>query len=298
MTQIVVLSGKGGTGKTSLTAALAHVASVDHRLVLADADVDAANLEILLRPKPLEEHAFTGGLKATIEYEKCTACGRCHEVCRFGAVLPPDPADSRYRIDRLSCEGCDSCFHQCPENAISTERVTAGAWFISESDYGTLYHAEMKAGEENSGKLVTTVKNAAVREADSIRDAILLVDGPPGIGCPVIAACAGADLAIISTEPGVSAIHDLSRILGTVRHFGIAPAVCINRSDINAEKSREIEEFCREDGIPLLGRIPFDPAVTHSMSMGLPVNAFDSFSPASTAIEAIWDKTYSLIRKK
>lgn len=296
MKQIVILSGKGGTGKTSLTAAMAHLAAIQHRLVLADADVDAANLEILLKPEKLEEFSFTGGYKAEINIEKCTGCGRCYDVCRFSAVLPPDSNESSYRIDRIACEGCNSCVHQCPENAINSARTTAGAWFVSRSVYGTLYHAEMKAGEENSGKLVTTVKNAAINESREIDESILLVDGSPGIGCPVIAACAGADLAVISTEPGVSAIHDLSRILGTVKHFGITPAVCINRSDINPEKTREIEEFCKKDGIPLLGRIPYDLNVTRSMSKGLPVNAFDSSSPASIAISGIWEAIYSLIR--
>ncbi len=297
MKQIVILSGKGGTGKTSLTAALAHKAADLHRLVLADADVDAANLEILLKPEKLEEFAFIGGYKAEIDNEMCTGCGRCYDVCRFSAVIPPDSSENRYRIDRINCEGCNSCVYQCPENAIKSERTTAGAWFVSRSVYGTLYHAEMKAGEENSGKLVTTVKNAAIAKSREIDESILLVDGPPGIGCPVIAACAGADLAILSTEPGVSAIHDLSRILETVRHFGVTPAVCINRSDINPRKTREIEKFCEKDCIPLLGRIPYDPIVTRSMSKGLPVNVFDPSSPASIAISGIWEATHSLIRK-
>jgi MinD superfamily P-loop ATPase len=294
--QIVVLSGKGGTGKTSLTAAMAHIAADQHTLVLADADVDAANLEILLKPAKLEEFVFTGGYKAEIDNDRCTKCGICFDVCRFNAVIPPDSSENNYRIDKISCEGCNSCVYQCPENAITSERTTAGAWFVSRSVYGTLYHAEMKAGEENSGKLVTTVKNAAISKCTELDEPILLVDGPPGIGCPVIAACAGADLAVIPTEPGVSAIHDLSRILKTVKHFGITPAVCINRSDINPDKTSEIEKFCGEDGIPLLGRIPYDPAVTRSMSKGLPVNAFDPSAPASIAISRIWEAISSLIR--
>lgn len=297
MKQIVILSGKGGTGKTSLTAALAHKAAERHQLVLADADVDAANLEILLKPVKVDEFPFTGGYKADIDIEKCTGCGRCYDVCRFSAVIPPDSTEKTYSINRIACEGCNSCVYQCPEEAITSEKTIAGAWFVSESLYGTLYHAEMKAGEENSGKLVTTVKNAAISKSREIAESILLVDGPPGIGCPVIAACAGADLAMISTEPGVSAIHDLERILETVRHFGISPAVCINRSDINSAKTLEIENFCKQDGIPLLGRIPYDPNVTRSMSKGLPVNAFDPSSPASIAISEIWEKVSSLIKR-
>lgn len=295
MKQMVILSGKGGTGKTSLTAALAHVASVDHTLVLADTDVDAANLEILLRPNRLEEHSFEGGYKADIDSDMCTACGRCHDVCRFGAVIPLDPPGSGYGIDRISCEGCNSCVYQCPTSAISSRRAIAGSWFISESIYGMLFHAEMKAGEENSGKLVATVKNAAAEACGDLSHPILLVDGPPGIGCPVIASCAGADLALISTEPGVSAIHDLERILGTVEHFGITPVVCINRWDINPGKTLEIESYCREKGIPLPGRIPYDPTVTDSMAMGLPVNAYAPSSPASLAVSDIWENVSQLI---
>ena len=295
MKQIVILSGKGGTGKTSLTAALAHIAADMNTLVLADTDVDAANLEILLGPEKLEEYSFSGGYKAEIDQNICSGCGRCLEVCRFNAVIPPASADSSYRIDGISCEGCNPCVYQCPENAITSERAIAGAWFVSRSAYGTLYHAEMKAGEENSGKLVTTVKNAAAEKCSEFSDPVLLVDGPPGIGCPVIASCAGADLAVISTEPGVSAIHGLTRILETVRHFGIAPAVCINRHDINPEKTTEIEAFCEKDGIPLLGRIPYDPNVTRSMSKGLPVNAYYPSSPASTAIAGIWEAVLSVV---
>lgn len=290
MKQVVILSGKGGTGKTSLTAALAHRAYSEYELVLADADVDAANLEILLRPKLVREHSFTGAFTAEIDPRKCTGCGICSRVCRFEAVIvAEDSAQDSYRIDRISCEGCNSCLYQCPEDAITSSRQIAGSWFCSESVYGPLFHAEMKAGEENSGKLVSKVKNAAVEKADEIEEGLLFVDGPPGIGCPVIAACAGADMAVISTEPGVSAIHDLNRILDTVKHFGVPPAVCINRSDINEEKAKEIEKFCLEENIPVLGRIPYDPSVTKAMAKGLPVNAFAEFAPASHSVERIFD---------
>ena len=284
MRQVVVLSGKGGTGKTSLAAALAHRAYGEYELMLADADVDAANLEILLHPELVREYPFTGAFKARIDPDACTGCGICSRVCRFGAVKPADdPSRKVYRIHRISCEGCNSCLHQCPEKAVTSSRQVAGRRFYSRSVYGPLFHAEMKAGEENSGKLVTEVKNAALERAAELK-----VDGPPGIGCPVIAACAGADTAVISTEPGVSAIHDLNRILDTVKHFGVPPSVCINRSDINVEKTKEIEVFCRERKIPLLGRIPYDPAVTRAMAKGLPVNAFDPSSPASEAVERIY----------
>ncbi|MCD4846823.1 MAG: ATP-binding protein [Candidatus Aegiribacteria sp.] len=298
MRQIVVLSGKGGTGKTSLTAALAHLAFEENELVLADADVDAANLEILLKPELMEEHSFEGGYKAEIDNDNCNGCGRCFDVCRYDAVIPPSPSQetSEYRIDRISCEGCNSCLYQCPVSAVSSHRAIAGKWFLSRSLYGPLFHAEMKAGEENSGKLVTIVKNAAFGACEKAGCTLLIVDGPPGIGCPVIAASAGADLAFISTEPGVSAIHDLSRILGTVRHFGITPAVCINRSDINSAKTTEIEAFCRAENIILLGRIPYDDSVTIAMSKGMPVTAYDPETPASVAIREIWKILSALLQ--
>lgn len=296
MRKIVILSGKGGTGKTSLTAALAHLAFDANELVLADADVDAANLEILLKPEMREKHSFEGGFKAEIDTGVCNGCGRCLDVCRYDAVIPPisNQTSGEYRIDRISCEGCNSCLYQCPVNAISSHRTTAGKWFRSRSLFGPLFHAEMKAGEENSGKLVSIVKNAAIELGERNGCEFLFIDGPPGIGCPVIAAAAGADLAVISTEPGVSAIHDLARILGTVRHFGITPAVCINRSDINPARTSEIEAFCRNENIVLLGRIPYDDSVTIAMSRGMPVTAFNSDCPASEAVRDIWNTLAAL----
>lgn len=291
MKQIVILSGKGGTGKTSLTAAFADLAHDQYDLVLADADVDAANLGLLLKPELKKEQTFEGGFKAEIDTEMCTGCGRCFEVCRFSAVIPPLSGQKKneYRIDTINCEGCNSCVHQCPVNAVTSHRTIAGSWYQSHSLFGPLFHAEMKAGEENSGKLVTIVKNAAINACEKYGNPLLIVDGPPGIGCPVIAACAGADLAILSTEPGVSAIHDLLRILGTVKHFGITPAVCINRSDINPAKTTEIETFCRAENIVLLGRIPYDDSVTIAMSKGMPVTACDPETPASISIREIWE---------
>ena len=296
MKQLVILSGKGGTGKTSVAAAFAHLAANGSRAIMADTDVDAANLEILLKPVLLDKHSFEGGFKAEIDTGTCNGCGRCFDVCRYDAVIPPMPNQEpgEHRIDRISCEGCNSCLYQCPVNAISSHRAIAGKWFQSRSLFGPLFHAEMKAGEENSGKLVTIVKNAAIELGERNGCALFIVDGPPGIGCPVIAAAAGADLAVISTEPGVSAIHDLSRILGTVKHFGITPAVCINRSDINPAKTAEIEAFCKNENIILLGRIPYDDSVTFAMSKGMPVTAFAPDSPASAAIREIW-KTLSTL---
>jgi len=245
MKQLIILSGKGGTGKTTVAAALAHLAAQTHRLIIADADVDAANLGLLLAPVTEETHDFTGGQVAAIDPAVCTACGRCAEVCRFDAVRPGTP----YMIDALACEGCAACQYECPANAIALHSQRAGQWFIAATHYGPLYHAQLFAGQENSGKLVTLVKQLArLRALDEGAD-LLLVDGPPGIGCPVIAALAGADLALIVTEPTVSGVHDLERILGVVAHFQVRATVLLNKADLSpahAEARRRLALLAQE----------------------------------------------------
>jgi MinD superfamily P-loop ATPase len=198
MKQLVILSGKGGTGKTTIAAALAHLASQELPIVLADADVDAANLELVLNPTKQEEHGFMGGQLAAIDPEKCTACGICYEVCRFEAIIPGNEA---YRVDSLACEGCASCFYQCPEEAIRMEEQQAGLWFRSDTRFGPLFHAHLFAGQENSGKLITLVKQQARLRGLDTGATLVVVDGPPGIGCPVISASAGMDLALHVVEP-------------------------------------------------------------------------------------------------
>jgi len=293
--QVVILSGKGGTGKTSLTAALAHLAHAGMNLVLADADVDAANLDLLLDPEKLEEHDFTGGFKAVIHGEACTACGRCFEVCRFGAVIEPKPSGKTYGVDESRCEGCNTCIYQCPEKAISNYRPVAGKWFRSSTPYGTLFHAEMNAGEENSGKLVSIVRKEAAEACVSTGCDLVLVDGPPGVGCPVIASCSGVDAAVITTEPGISSIHDLVRVAETLALFHVKPAVCINKSDINPKRRNEIVEFCSGEGITFLGDIPFDENVMKALSMRVPVTAAFPESPAASAVADIWNRLRTLI---
>jgi MinD superfamily P-loop ATPase len=288
MKQLVILSGKGGTGKTSVAAVFAHLAHYGpspFRIVLADADVDAANLELVLRPKRIEMHDFTGGSVAVIDPDRCQNCGLCEQVCRFDAVQPT--VDS-YFVDPIACDGCAACVYQCPEEAVHMEPQTAGRWYRSESKYGILFHADLYPAQENSGKLVTLVKQNARLCALDNNIPILIVDGPPGIGCPVIAAAAGADLAVIVAEPTVAGVHDLKRILQTTAHFRIPALVIINKADIFPEGSAQIEAVCGELGVEMIGQIPFDPIVTEAMLNGEPVTSYRPEASSSQALAAIW----------
>ena len=285
MKQLVILSGKGGTGKTSVAAALAHLASLDVPIVLADADVDAANLELVLEPTKLEEHVFMGGQVAIIDPDLCQLCDRCYEVCRFEAIIP---GDDTYRVDPLACEGCASCVYQCPEGAIHSEEQQAGLWFRSDTRFGPLFHAHLFAAQENSGKLVTMVKQQGRLLALDEERELLLVDGPPGIGCPVISANAGADLALLVTEPTVSGVHDLERILGTVNHFRVPALVLINKADVNPAHTANIEAYCRTQGIELVGRLPYDTVVTEAMVQGQPVTIYEPGGAMDSAMREVW----------
>ncbi len=282
MRQLVILSGKGGTGKTTVTAALAHLAAASLSVVLADADVDAANLGLVLAPVTQETHDFTGGKVAVIDPATCIACGRCAEVCRFDAVRPA----AAYAVDPIACEGCAACVYECPVNAIAMQSQRAGQWFVATTRYGPLYHAHLFAGQENSGKLVTLVKQMARLRAFDAEADLLLVDGPPGIGCPVIAALSGADLALIVTEPTVSGVHDLERALGLAAHFNIPAAVLLNKADLSPAQTTVITGYCAAHGIPLVGRLPYDPAVTEAMVRGKPVTA--AAGPVADALRAVW----------
>jgi MinD superfamily P-loop ATPase len=269
MRQLAVLSGKGGTGKTSVVAVLAHLASQEARVVLVDADVDAANLKLVLAPEKLESHDFVGGKVAFIDKTRCNACGLCQELCRFEAV---SSLGISYRVDPVACEGCASCFHQCPSQAIRMREQVAGRWLRSDTRFGPLLHAHLFPGGENSGKLVTLVKRHARDLAlDECRD-YLLIDGPPGIGCPAIAACAQADLVLLIAEPTVAGVHDLERAIALTGHFGVQTVVCINKCDINEARAGEIERFCTSRDVAVVGRIPFDTAVTGAMVQGRAVS--------------------------
>jgi MinD superfamily P-loop ATPase len=278
MREIVVLSGKGGTGKTSIVGSLAALAKSK---VMADCDVDAADLHLLLKPSVKRENEFWSGQVASIDEAKCTQCGLCQEVCRFDAIKD-------YKVDPIACEGCGFCSHICPEDAIAMKDNMSGHWFISDTKYGPLVHARLGIAQENSGKLVAQVRQEARRIADERGFDYIISDGPPGIGCPVISSLSGASLALMVTEPTLSGIHDLERVLGVSGHFGVPAAVCINKYDLNEENSRRIEDYCKDQGIELAARIPFDNAVTEAIVRGLPVVEYTD-GKVSREIAGLWE---------
>jgi len=288
MKEIVVISGKGGTGKTSIAGCFAAMAK---DAVVADCDVDAADLHLILGPRIKEEHEFSGGKKARIVTDKCRGCGRCAEVCEFGAVLVKDPKKSglerRYVIDEISCEGCGVCRYFCPFGAIEFEEAINGKWFVSQTRFGTMLHAELGTGEENSGKLVSLLRKEAKRRAEEEKKDLIIVDGSPGIGCPVIASLAGADFAVIVTEPTMSGLHDLRRVAELTKQLGVPAAVCINKYDINESKSAEIESDSSSKDIPVVGRIEYDKAVTEAQIKGVSVIEYTDGAVAGQ-IKDVW----------
>lgn len=298
MKQLVILSGKGGTGKTCVTAAFAHLASQNGlagKVILADADVDAANLELVLQPRLLEQQDFKGGKLAVIDQDTCASCGDCEAVCRFEAI---HHTDGLYEVDPIACDGCAACVYQCPTESISMREQVAGKFYSSDSRYGPLYHANLFPGQENSGKLVTLVKQRARLHAMDEKRELVIVDGPPGIGCPVISAVSGASLALIVAEPTISGVHDMRRILQTVRHFGVRALVCINKADIYPAGAEEIEAFCRENRVETAGRIPFDPTIASAMVAGEAVTAFQPEAPASVALDQVWERVIACLSQK
>lgn len=293
MKELVVCSGKGGTGKTSLTAGFAALAQDK---VLVDCDVDAANLHLVLAPDIEHREAYSGGREAVIDPERCDACGTCGDVCRFGAIScdSDDRGDVRFSVDPLACEGCGVCVHLCPADAIDFPRTRNGEWFVSSTRHGPLVHARLIPGAENSGKLVTVVRVEARKLAEERRAGLLLVDGPPGIGCPVTAAITGADMLLAVTEPGVSAQHDLKRLFDLAAHFKAPMAVCINKADINPDFTALIRQDCARREIPVVGEVPFDQAFTRAQIRGLSI-VEDAPSRASEAVDAVWSATQSMI---
>lgn len=280
MKELVIISGKGGTGKTTLTACFAFLAKDE---VLADCDVDAPDLHILGQPVMIQEEAFRGGIKASINLAQCVKCGLCKDACRFGAI------SEEMTVSAVACEGCGVCFHVCPENAVSLEENLNGRWFISATRFGPMVHATLLPGEENSGKLVALVRNQAKVLARKLNRSLILVDGAPGVGCPVISSITGADHVLIVTEPTLSGLHDMQRAMQLVQGFRIPVAVVINKYDINPDMSAQIEEFSIEAQIDVVGRIPYDPQVIRAMVQRRCV-VEDGNSPASLAVREIWER--------
>jgi MinD superfamily P-loop ATPase len=282
--QVTILSGKGGTGKTTITASFS---ALSEDAVFADCDVDASNLHLLLNPEIKENIEFRGLNVAEINPERCIQCGKCMELCRFNAITD-------YTVDPIHCEGCKVCVVNCPVEAIEYKPRVSGYAYISETKYGPMSHARLTPGMENSGKLVTLVRQNASKIAEEHEKSLVLVDGSPGIGCPVIASIANVDASIVVVEPTLSGIHDLKRALELLAHFEIQPYVIINKYDINEQNTSDLEEYCRANEIHLLGKIPFDPTVTNSMVQGTPVVEYAPESSASNAIIGVWKRFISL----
>ena len=262
MREIVILSGKGGTGKTSLTGALAQLA---RQKIICDLDVDAPDLHLLLQPRRQRQEEFFAGREGVFEQEWCRRCGLCAELCVYEAIRLNGDA---FVVDPRRCEGCKVCVTFCPEAAIQFPEKHCGGWYISETRFGPMVHAQLFPGGENSGKLVMLLKKEAHTLAAARGAELILADGAPGIGCPVISSLSSADLAVAVTEPTPSGRHDLERVADLCRHFQTAFAVIINKYDLNPEETAGIEAYCREHSLPLLARLPFDPAITHAMIQG------------------------------
>lgn len=281
MKELVVISGKGGTGKTSLTAAFASMAT---NKILCDADVDAADLHLILDPNILRRTDFSAGHTAIINTEPCSECGLCRELCKWNAI------SDAFCVDPILCEGCGVCAYFCPEKAIDFPEKVCGEWFVSETRLGPMVHACLGIAEENSGKLVTLVRQESQKLASERGIDLIITDGPPGIGCPVIAGIGGADAVLIVAEPTVSGVHDMKRVADLATFFKVPVMVCVNKADINPDKTDEIEAFAKENGYMYLGEIPFDPVFTKSMVNRQTIFEYNSQSDATAAIKRIWEK--------
>jgi MinD superfamily P-loop ATPase len=286
--ELVVISGKGGTGKTSMVAAFAALAG---GAVLADCDVDAADLHLVLHPAVGEPHAFSGRSVAVVDADACIACGRCEDVCRFDAISRASGGE--YAVDMIACEGCELCMRVCPADALRMEPVVNGAWMESRTRFGPLVHARLGVAEDNSGKLVTVVRNRAKETAQREGLALVIVDGSPGIGCPVIASLAGAHLVLAVTEPTVSGRHDLDRVLQVVRQFRLPFAVIVNKADLNQELAGVIAREAQDAGALFTHTVEYDPSVTRAQVAGVDVVTYGG--PAAAAIETIWDEVVSAL---
>lgn len=281
MKQVLVISGKGGTGKTTLAGVFARLAAP---CVMADCDVDAADLHIILSPEKAEEKEFYGGSKARIDPASCISCGACARVCRFGAV-----SSGPYAIDHNSCEGCGVCVWNCPAKAIIFEKALSGRWGVSSCRFGTFAGARLEPAEENSGKLVALIRGEAKKAAEAAGAAWVVLDGPPGIGCPVLASIGGVDAAVAVAEPTLSGIHDFRRLAELLKQQGVKGWLLVNKWDLNPEKAEVLEKLAGEYGFGLLGRVPFDDKITEAL-LTLRTAGEDLPSPAAEAMESAWKK--------
>ncbi len=287
MYEIAIISGKGGTGKTTITAAFA---AISKEAILADCDVDAPDLHILFQPEIIEKWEFHGSKVASIDPERCIMCNLCAQNCRFDAAHPPT-------INPISCEGCGVCELVCPRNAIQMQDRLSGHIFSSKTRFGPMAHAMLIPGEGNSGKLVTEVRRLGVKLANAENREIVLIDGSPGIGCPVISTLTGIKLGVIVTEPTMSGIHDMERIVELMRRFRVKTAAIINKYDLNPENTEKLEEFCRENEITILGRIPFDPVATKSMVAAKTLPEFAADHQITKILQEMWERILQLVRE-
>jgi len=281
MKELVVISGKGGTGKTSILAAFASLAEDK---VLCDADVDAADLHLITDPKVQERYDFEAGHTAIIDLDKCSECGICRDLCRWDAI------SEDFRVNPIRCEGCGVCVYFCPEEAINFPLKTCGEWFLSDTRFGPMVHARLGIAEENSGKLVTLVRQEAKKLSEQEDLDLILTDGPPGVGCPVIASIGGASAVLIVTEPTVSGKHDMIRVAQLAAHFKVPGMICVNKFDLNPAEARIIEDIARERDLTVLKRIPFDPIFTKAMVQGKNVFEYNTNSEAGRVVKQIWGK--------
>jgi MinD superfamily P-loop ATPase len=289
MKQLTVLSGKGGTGKTTLAACFAVLAK---NVVVADCDVDAPDLHMLLHPEILETQQFKGPKVACIDKTKCTKCGLCRAVCKFDAIT------ELIAVEAIACEGCGVCAMACPVAAITlTDRISGNA-YISKISQGFMSHALLNPGESNSGKLVALVRQNAKKIAEKENIDLIIIDGSPGIGCPVIASISGVDAALIVTEPTLSGIHDLNRVLELLKHFNVTPYVCVNMYDINLDNTEKIESFCRENNVEMIGRIPFNSKITAAMVNEITIIEYDPQNEVSREIKKLWNKMIKFLGAK
>ncbi len=288
MKELVVISGKGGSGKTSVVASLAALAG---RCVLVDCDVDAADLHLIFEPKIIRRENFTGGSKARIKPGHCTACGKCEELCRFDAIYLDGPGNGSvsrtYRVETTACEGCGVCVDYCDHNAIEFAPAVCGQWFISETRCGPMVHAKLGIAADNSGKLVTQVRRAAQEVAAKQGTELILCDGSPGIGCPVIASLTGASLALFVVEPTVSGIHDFRRVAQLAARLDVPGLVVVNKADLNMDVTGEIEAMASQHGIVAVGRIPYDNDVTRAQIARKALVGM-SDGPAAEAMRVVW----------